>query len=38
MVYLFTGDISAHFVYTRKHTEPDSRQRGNGSVVCIALT
>jgi hypothetical protein len=30
MVHLFTEDISVHFVYTRKHTEPDSRQRGNG--------
>jgi hypothetical protein len=30
MVHLFTEDISVPFVYTRKHTEPDSRQRGNG--------
>jgi hypothetical protein len=30
MAHLFTEDISVHFVYTRKHTEPESRQRGNG--------
>jgi hypothetical protein len=38
MVHVFTEDTSVHFVYTRKYTERDSRQRGNGSVVCIALT
>lgn len=30
MVRLFTEDMSVHFVYTRKHSEPDSTQRGNG--------
>jgi len=30
MVHVFTEDMSVHFVYTRKYTEQDSRQRGNG--------
>jgi hypothetical protein len=38
MVHLFTEEISVHFVCIREHTQPDSRQRGNGSVVCIART
>lgn len=38
MVHLFTEEISVHFVHNRKHTEPDSTQCGNGSIVCIART